>query len=223
MLTELSPTLARSTTAVKPDELLLKKGSWVQFTKAWGGDQEWAAGKCFEVINDPLVVKYPISRRAPTGHYCDLDLSNLVNPASTTPPATQIFSWQMYPVQKSVLYQIAVGLKSGNYWVQTYIPAAKFIYTMGATSIFPDTASPIWRYLGVKRPPDTPEESPVWFLYTLWNMVPIILRCYVDGPDFEKMTLVFKVNKCQLQEKLLNDQQREKALLLPYYTELVGF
>lgn len=223
MFTELSPTLARSVTAVKPEDLLLKKGSWVTFSPAWPGDQTWAAGKSFEVVNTPLVVRYPISRRAPSGHYCDLDLSNLVQPGGTTPPATAVFSWQMYPVQTQVVYQIAVALKPGNYFVQTYVPANKYIYTVGATAIYPDLASPIWRYLGVKYPKDSPEDSPVWFLYTLWNMVPIILRLYADGADYEKMTLVFKINKCQLAPKALTDAQKEQALLLPYCTELVGY
>jgi hypothetical protein len=223
MLTELSPTLTRATVAVKPEDLLLKKGSWVKFTKSWAGDQLWAANNTFEVINEPLIVRYPISRKAPTGHYCNLDLSNLVNPSSTTPAATANFSWQMYPVQTNALYQIAVGFKPGNYWVQTYIPSNKYIYTVGSTSIYPDVNSSIWRYLGVKYPKDSPEESPVWFLYTLWNMVPIILRLYCDGPDYDKMTLVFKLNKCQLAPKKLTESEQSRALLIEYYTDLVGF
>lgn len=223
MLTELSPTLTRSLTSVKPEDLLLKKGSWIQFSNAWVGDQNWAAGKSFEVANEPLVVKYPVSRRAPAAHYCDIDLSNLVNPSSTIPAATAIFSWQMYPVKTQQLYQIAVGLKPGNYFVQTFIPANKYIYTVGATSVYPDINSPIWRYLGAKYPKDSPAEAPVWFIYTLWNMVPIILRLYADGADFEKMTIEFKINKCQLAPKVLTDEQRARALLLEYSSELVGF
>jgi hypothetical protein len=243
MLTELSPTLTHSTVAVKPDELLLQKGSWVRFTKAWGQDQAWAADKTFEVVNDPLVVKYPISRKVPTGHYADLDLSNLVNPVGGTMPAINAsFSWQMYPVQTYNLYQISVGFKRGDYFVQTYIPASKFIYTVGASVIYPDMNSTIWRYLGAKYPKDSPAESPVWYLYTMWNMVPIILRLYCDGPDYDKMTLEFKINKCQLAEinlrtvaaqlqmdtadlRVTSELKRihDKALLLPYYTEMVGY
>jgi len=223
MITELSPTMARSITSVRPEDLLLKKGSWVTFSKTWAGDQNWAAGNSFEVANEPLVVKYPISRVAPTGRYCDIDLSNLVSPSSTIPAITAIFSWQMYPVKTQQLYQIAVGMKPGNYFIQTFIPANKYIYTVGATSIYPDINSPIWRYLGAKYPKDSPMDSPVWFLYTMWNMVPIILRLYCDGPDFEKMTVEFKINKCQLVPKALTLDQQSKALLLQYSNELVGF
>jgi hypothetical protein len=227
MLSELAPTIARSTVEVKPSELLLQQNSWVKFSKTWGADQEYLANNVFQVINQPLVVRYPISRKAPAGHYATLDLSNTVNPPSTTPAATANFSWQLYPIQKNVLYQIAVGLKKGNYFVQTFIPSNKYIYTTGSTSIYPDFNSSIWRYLGVKYPKDSPEEAPVWYLYTVWNMVPIILELYCDGQDVDKMTLVFKINKCQLKQIQPSDpkyaEANARAMLIPYYTDLVGF
>ena len=206
---------------------MLQQNSWVKFSKSWAADQDYLAGNVYQVFNQPLVVRYPITRKAPTGYYATLDLSNTVNPPSTTPAANANFSWQMYPNTKNVLYQISVGLKKGNYFVQTFIPSNKYIYTVGSTSIYPDFNSSLWRYLGVKYPKDSPEESPVWNLYTVWNMVPIILELYSEGQDVEKMTLVFKVNKCQLKEippaNPKYDEANARAMLIPYYTDLVGF
>ncbi len=92
--------------------------------------------------------------------------------------------------------------------------------------MFPDLGSPFYRYLGAKKPSNSPDTGPLWFLYAIFNQPAFILAPYVDGVDFEKVVITLFINKCQLGP--VSDQARlaeaqKKALLIEYYTELQGF
>jgi hypothetical protein len=51
------------------------------------------------------------------------------------------------------------------------------------------------------------------------------MRLYVDaGVDFDKVTVEFNINKCQLEEiEKPTPEQLDKALLLRWYEEYRGF
>lgn len=213
MITSLSPLYSKVSTYAKPEDILLQKGGWVRFTDQWPDTYKWARGNTFAVIQEPIIVSYAVTRTAPAGDYCDIDLSN-----STA-------GLKLYPASQNILYQMAVGLKPGNYLVQTYIPSAKYVYDLGDSSMFPDVASATLMYLGAKQYRDSPYETPLWYLYSIKDMAAFILRLLVlGGVDFEKMTLEFKINKCQLSQIIApTPEQIDKALLLRWYTELTGF
>lgn len=232
MITEVSPVLHKAQTLLKADELLLHKGSWVKFSDAWTTDQfEWASGKLFFVNNEPLLVRYPISRIIPGNDYIDLDLSNQTIPTATN-PGTQ----QLYPANGKVLYQMAVGMKKGNYFIDTYIPAQKPVYALPSTYLTAPVYTDSRRYLGAKVPKDSPASAPLWFFYSIMNMTPIVLRVFMDvGVNFDKAVLEFNINKCKLTlipapaptapktAAAAYDDMVSKALLIPAYDELVGY
>lgn len=250
MLTDLSPLLHHVTPAVRMDELQLHKNSWVRFSEKFPKDQKtgWCAGKTFVVNQDTLVVNYPVSRNILNQDYAAIDLTNQTNPTIPGiphPTPAQQGTFQMYPINPYIVYQISVGMKTGPYFIQLQIPTGTTpIYQMGSSAIIPNIADPVYRYLGVKYPKDSPEDSPTWFLYTILNAPQIVLNILMDGGDtmaagvlYGKATIVFKVNKCQLAEISresvgilyrssgpdLWQTIQDRALYIPYYTELTNF
>jgi len=212
MITSLSPLFARVSTYTKPEDILLRKGSWIKFTSQWPDTYKWAKGNTFVVTQEPIIVPYAVTRTAPGGDYCDVDLSN-----STA-------GLKLYPESENILYQMAVGLKPGEYLVHTYIPTGKYVYALGESSMFPDVSSATLMYLGAKQYRDSPYETPLWYLYSIKDMSAFILRLLaLGGVDFEKMTLEFKINKCQLSQIIApTPEQVDKALLLRWHTEFAG-
>lgn len=183
------------------------------FSKQWTEDtySGWAAGNTFVVSQDTLVVDYPVSRNIVNQDYAILDLTNQTNPTIPGvphPTAAQAGTLQMYPTQPFVLYQIAIGMKKGKYFLQLQIPRGTLpIYQMGSSAIPPSISDPVYRYLGAKYPKDSPYESPTWFLYSIYNAPQIVLLVFMDGGDTEaagvlygKATINFGVNKCSLKQ-----------------------
>jgi len=213
VITDLSPLLHKSTPLVRSDELQLQKGSWVKFSNLWPNDQKtgWASGNTFVVSQDTLLVDYPVSANIVNQDYAVFDLTNQVNPTIpgvAHPTAAQAGTLQMYPVNPYILYQIAVGMKPGKYFLQLQIPRGTVpIYQLGSSAITPNINDPVYRYLGAKYPKDSPADSPTWFLYSILNAPQIALLAFMDGGDTEaagtlygKVTIDFKVNKASLTE-----------------------
>lgn len=233
MITQAPKTFHHASVDVKPSDLLLQKGSWVNFSPAWPQDNisGWCSGRAFEVSQDPIVTNYPISRIIPTGHYALIDLSNQV------PPPTANYSLQMYPAQIGVVYQISIGMKKGDYFVQLYIPRNVYVYNVGSSAIFPDISDSTFKYLGAKYPDDSPDTSPTWNLYAINQMVAFVMAIYVDGPDFDKATINFQINKCPVTEipqrvpgasggmiaNPVYTQAVKQGTLIQYQTEMQGF
>ncbi|MEM1524813.1 MAG: hypothetical protein QW618_01595 [Nitrososphaerales archaeon] len=213
MIVQLSPVIHRVATFAKPEDLMLTKGSWVRFTEAWPDTYKWARGKVFVVEHEPIIVPYEASYILPGNDYKDIDLSNAAG------------GLKLYPESEGVLYEALVGFKPGKYLVHTYIPKDKYVYSLAEASMFPNVLDPLLKYLGAKTYEDSPHTSPLLKLYFIKDMPAFIFRMYVlEGVDFEKCTIKFQINKCQLREiPSPTAEQREKALLLRYYTELTGF
>ena len=221
MITQLSPALGSVSTLVRAEDLFLSKGSWVHFSDKWTGEWDWAAGKLFEVSQEPLVVRYAASYILPQLDYKDVDLSN----------ATA--GLKLYPEEKNVLYQCALGFKPGDYITHIYVPKDKYIYPLGDSSMYPDVADASKKYLGAKEPSDSPADRPLIFLYFVKDGPAFYLRPYVlESVSYEQCTFVFQINKCKLQEipkpaaqpQLAAWQEKvDRALRVAYYTELVGY
>ncbi len=217
MISQLSPAFARVSVQVKPEDLFLKKGSWVQFSKEWPSDHEWASGKFFTVSNDPLVVTFPMSWTIPGNDYIDVNLANL--PSGFT---TQVLN--LYPAKGKVLYQAAIGIKKGDFFIQVGIPAAQqYVYRLGQSFMYPNLADANLRYLGQKTYKDSPEDAPLLSFYFIYNLAYFFLRVFaLEGKDFEKCGVVFYINKLDLQQVSPTPEMQQKATLIPYFTELVA-
>lgn len=209
MISELSPLFHNVATFTKPEDILLCRGSWVSFSGQWPDSYSWARGNTFKVSKTPMLVPYATSRIIPESDYIDIDLSNAAG------------GLLMYPEMTGVLYQIAVGIKLGNFLIQTYIPPNKYVYALGDSTMWPDVTSATLRYLGAKTYKDSPDTAPLWFLYAIKDMPAFVLRLYaLAGIDFEKVTIEWQVNKCQLQLiEQPTPEMLDKSLLLPWYTE----
>lgn len=213
MIVQLSPVLARVSTYTKPEDLLLRKGAWVRFSEQWPDTYKWAKGKVFEVEQEPIIVPYQASYILPGGDYRDVDLSN----------ATA--GLKLYPEMEGVLYEALVGFKPGEYLCHIYVPKDKYVYALGEATMWPDVTDPLRKYLGAKSWLDSPHTAPLLKLYFIKDMPAFIFRLLtLEGVDFEKVTVTFQINKCQLREiPTPTPEQVEKALLIRWYTELTGF
>lgn len=217
MISQLSPAFAKVSVQTKPEDLFLKKGSWVQFSKEWPQEQNWASGKLFSVINDPLVVTFPMSYVVPGQDYVDVNLANL-------PTAFTKTVLNLYPAKQGVLYQAGIGIKEGDFFLQVGIPAAQqYVYRLGQSFMYPLITDANLKYLGQKTYKDSPYDTPLLFFYFVNNQPYFFLRIYaLEGKDFEKCSIVFYINKCDLGPFSGGPGDAAKALLVPYYTELVN-
>jgi hypothetical protein len=223
MIHQLSPLFSKVSTFIRPEDTLLTKGAWVTFSKEWQGNiQADIPGGSFVVADEPVIVKYPLTRLIPGNDFVDIDLSNQTMPSAAGVGGTQ----QLYPGRPGVMYQLIVGLKPGHYFIPVYIPGGSPIYTLSSSfltgPIF--TAADGRRYLGAKTPEDSPDKSPLLSFFTLQNMPSIVLRLYADtGVNFEKIILTFNVNKCKISPVNLSADQASRAMKIPWYTEYANF
>ncbi len=216
MISNLAPAFSRVSVEARPADLFLQKGSWVQFSKAWPNEQAWASGKLFSVKEQPVVVTFPMSWIIPGGDYVDVNLATVPTQFTTT-------VLNLYPAKQGVLYQAALGIKAGDFFIQIGIPAAQqYVYKLGASYMYPIITDANLKYLGQKTHKDSPDTAPLLFFYFINNQPYFFLRLYaLEGKDFEKISVVFYINKCQLElAPMANPQQ---ALLIPYYSELTEY
>jgi len=213
MITQLQQLFATVSTQVKPEDLFLQKDSWVYFSPEWPETWAWCSGKLFKVVDEPIIVPYAASYILPSEDYKDIDLSN------------SNAGLKLYPEDTKVLYQCAVGFKPGSYITHIYVPKEKYVYHLAESSMYPDLTSATLKYLGAKRPSDSPAEAPLLFLYFIKDAPAFYLRPYVlEDVAYEKCTIEFTINKCKLEEiPTPTAEQIEKALKVHYYTSLVGF
>lgn len=220
MLSQLSPALNRVTTEVKPEDIFFKKGSWVQFSPKWSGDQGWAAGNAFQVVGDPIVVTFPMSYIIPGNDYVDVNLANLPSGFTTT-------VLNLYPSKKQVLYQAGVGISQAEFLVQVGIPAAQqYVYRLGQSFMYPIITDSHLKYLGEKTWRDSPIDTPLLFFYFLYNMPFFFLRIYaLEGKAYEKCTINFYINKCELAplQQPLTVEQKSCIPVIPWYEELTSY
>jgi hypothetical protein len=219
---EFSPLYHRVATTIDPKNLQLTRGSWVYFSPAWPHTWDWATGKLFEVNEEPIIVEMPVSKILPVNDYKDIDLSNSTD------------GEDLYPENEGVIYEAFLGMKPGDYITQFYVPANKYIYHLGESSMFPDVTDADKRYLGAKNPSDSPWDTPTIALYFIKDGPPFYLRPYVDAGTFEVCSFILRINKCKLTQLMPPDrtdpvgnrayqEKKAKARRIGYYSELVGF
>jgi hypothetical protein len=216
VITELSPAFGRASVSVRPQDLFLQKGSWVQFSNQWPAEHDWASGKTFTVAEEPVVVSFPMTWTIPGGDYVDVNLA-------TVPSAFTTTLLNLYPSKQGVVYQAAIGFKPYDFFVQVGIPAAQqYVYKLGASYMYPTLTDPNLKYLGEKTAQDSPVNAPLLFFYLINNMPYFFLRLYaLEGKNWEKCSVMFYINKCQLQ--LAPNANPQNALLIPYYSEMTEY
>ena len=156
---------------------------WIEFSKGW--PLSHVSGKAARIAIQQQV-PYEISYILKEGVYKDLDLSNEADTSEN-----------LYPEVNENLYEILIGLKPGNYFLQIYFPSDYPIYRLDDADMVPNVGSTTYKYLGAIKPSDSPADNPTMKIYTVNDLKPVYLRLVVDeGIDYEKCTLQFLVNRC---------------------------
>ncbi len=201
---------------------LLADGYYVRFSDHWPATLTQIAdsdntsptgvrGKFFQVgpVNQ---VPYDLSYKIPANDFRDVDFSNVAS----------AFNENLYPTNNRTLYETAMGWKEANMLAQFYIPAGEYVNRLEQASMVPNVTSPTLRYLGAKKPSDSPYDDKRVFFYSVFNMEPFILRLFVDnGVQEDKIVMGLIVNKCYLTEiPSPTDEQLKRAKLIRYYSEL---
>ncbi len=187
---------------------LLQEGFFVRFTDQWPLTLPHVKGKFFQVEKTNQV-PYDITRIIPGGNYCDVDMSNATGGEN------------IYPENTKTLYETILGFKPGNYLVHFYIPAGEYVHRLEQAGMVPNVTSATLRYLGARKPEDSPYDDKRIFSYSVKDLEPLILRLLVDnGVDFEKMVLGLVVNKCYLKEITPTSEQLARSKCIRYYPEL---
>ena len=195
-------------TVSPPVPKLLQEGFFVRFTDQWPLTLPHVKGKTFQVEKTNQV-PYDLSYIIPANDYRDVDLSNAAGGEN------------IYPENTKTLYQILLGFKLGNFLVHFYIPAGEYVHRLEQAGMVPNVASATLRYLGARKPEDSPYDDKRIFIYTVKDLEPLLARVFVDnGVDFEKCILGLVVNKCYLKEITPTAEQLAKALVVKYYTEI---
>jgi len=204
---ELKPTPLATVSPGVPK--LLQEGYYVRFTEAWPAELSPVRGRFFQIA-ETNEVPYDVFHTLPTNDYRDVDLSNAASGEN------------LYPENVSTLYEVILGFKPGNYLTQFFIPATEALSRLEAPGMNPSPTSATLRYLGARKPEDSPYEDKRIFMYFVKNVEPTILRVLVDtGIDFEKCVLGFTVNKCRLSHIAApNAEQLRLAKVIRYYSEL---
>ena len=195
-------------TVSPPISRLLQEGFYVRFTDQWPLTLPHVKGKFFQVEKTNQV-PYDITRIIPGGNYTDIDLSNATGGEN------------IYPENTKTLYETILGFKPGNYLVHFYIPAGEYVHRLEQAGMVPNVASATLRYLGARKPEDSPYDDKRIFMYSVKDLEPLILRLLVDnGVLWEKMVLGIVVNKCYLKQITPTAEQLARAKKIDYYTEL---
>ena len=188
---------------------LLQEKYFVRFTKEWPDTLSHVKGKFFQVEKTNQV-PYDLSYIIPANDYRDVDLSNAAGGEN------------IYPENTKTLYEVALGFKPGNYLTHFYIPAGEYMHRLEYSGMTPDVTHATHRYLGARKPEDSPYDDKRIFMYFVYHLEPLILRVFVDsGIDYEKCVLGLTVNKCYLtQIAAPTAEQLRLAREIKYYSEL---
>jgi len=201
---------------------LLQPGYYVRFSDSWpatlnhvtfqdaGGNTR---GKFFQVKYTNQV-NYDLSYKIPANDFRDVDFSNVVSANNEN----------LYPHNPKTLYETLIGFKDANMLAIFYIPTGEPISRLEQPSMIPPVALPFsatLRYLGAKKPADSPYEDKRIYFYSVYQMEALIMRLFVDnGVDYDKCVVGLVVNKCSLEQIANpNKEQLDKAKLVPYYTD----
>ncbi|KKN87053.1 hypothetical protein LCGC14_0263230 [marine sediment metagenome] len=174
---------------IKPAVRIVLPDWWLKFSNNFPDTLDHVKGKTVRILKEQQV-NYQLSWIIREACYRDINLSNDI-------PAGE----QLYPDVADNLYEVLIGFKPGNYLCQVYFPADYPLYRLDYPNMSPLIGSDSLKYLGAIQPKDSPVDNPIFKLYLVYKLKPIILRLYADdGVDYEKITLDFTINRCLMQQ-----------------------
>jgi hypothetical protein len=171
---------------IRPLPKIVLTDWWVKFSPNFPSDLSHVGGKTFRVVKEQQV-KYQLSYVIKEACYKDINLSN------------EDAGQKLYPEAADVMYEMLIGFKPGNYLTHVYFPSDYPIYRLDYSDMSPLISSASLKYLGAIFPSDSPVDNPIFKLYLVYRLKPVILRVYADdGVAYEKITLDFTINRCKL-------------------------
>ena len=169
---------------IAPVSKILLVNQWIQFSNNYPDTLDYIKGKSAQILKQQQV-DYQLSWTIKENCYKDINLSN------------EDSGEKLYPDVSENLYEVLIGFKPGNYLCQVFFPADYPIYRLDYPDMSPLISSSSLKYLGAIKPSDSPADNPIFKLYLLYRLKPVILRLYADdGVDYEKITLDFCINRC---------------------------
>lgn len=185
---------------IKPAVRVVLPDWWLKFSNNFPDTLDHVKGKTVRVLKQQQV-KYPLSLTIKEACYKDVNLSN------------DDAGEKLYPDVADNLYEVLVGFKPGNYFCHVYFPAEYPLYRLDYPDMSPLISSDSLKYLGAIKPEDSPVDNPIFKLYLVFKLKPIILRLYADdGIDYEKMGLEFTINRCLMQEGVPPPEVKPKPI-----------
>jgi len=186
---------------IKPTVRILLVDHWVRFSNSFPDSLSHVRGKTARIAKQQQV-DYELSWIIKEACYKDINLSN------------EDGGEKLYPDVADNLYEVLIGFKPGNYLTHVYFPADFPIYRLDYPDMSPLISSDSLKYLGAIKPSDSPVENPIFKLYFVYKLKPIILRIYADdGVDYEKITTHFTINRCVLDFKAAPPDVEPKPIL----------
>lgn len=185
---------------IKPAVRVVLPDWWLKFSNNFPDTLDHVKGKTVRVLKQQQV-KYPLSLTIKEACYKDVNLSN------------DDAGEKLYPDVADNLYEVLVGFKPGNYFCHVYFPAEYPLYRLDYPDMSPLISSDSLKYLGAIKPEDSPVDNPIFKLYLVFKLKPIILRLYADdGIAYEKMGLEFTINRCLMQEGVPPPEVKPKPI-----------
>ena len=202
---ELRPT--ETYAGVQPRPRILLTDHWIQFSNKFPDDLSHVKGKSARIARQQQVT-YEVSYTLKEACYLDIDLSN-----------EEGSGLRLYPNVDTTLYEMLIGFKLGNYLSHVYFPSDYPIYQLdypGMTPLISDSAK---KYLGAVKPTDSPMDNPIFKMYLVRKLKPVILRLYADdGVAYEKVTLQLLINRCVMDFQPVPSNVQPKYI--PYLDEI---
>ena len=173
---------------IKPAVKVVLPGWWLKFSDAFPDTLNHVKGRTVKVVKQQQV-NYELSRTIKEACYLDINLSN------------ENAGEKLYPDVADNLYEVIIGFRPGNYLCHVYFPADYPLYRLDDPQMTPLISSTSLKYLGAIKPSDSPVDNPIFKLYLVYKLQPLILRLYADdGVDYEKIGLKLTVNRCLMQQ-----------------------
>ena len=173
---------------IKPAVKVVLPDWWLRFSNNFPDTLDHVKGKTVKILKQQQV-KYELSWIIKEACYKDVNLSN------------EAAGEKLYPDVADNLYEMIIGFKPGNYFCHVYFPAEYPLYRLDYPDMSPLISSATLKYLGAIRPEDSPVDNPIFKLYLVFKLKPIILRFYADDAiDYEKIGLELTVNRCLMRQ-----------------------
>lgn len=184
---------------------LRKPGDIIGFTDRWPDSLSHIRGKNFKIAQTAQI-PYAIDFKLPGNKYLDVDISNATD------------KQKLYPETEDVIYELLLGFKPFNGFIQFYFPAETAVHRLDYVDMIPSISDANKRYIGAIEPKDSPADDPRLKLILPAKLDPLILRIYTNpSEEYEKVIWVMTINKCKIEK---TTEAPKPADIIPYMLEV---